>query len=146
MNKMKVGLAVVAAAVAFNTATAYAQENSDASIKKKIAEITEDSIKAAKEAMEARKKEAEARQKEAQLRKEAEEARQKEAEARQKEAEARQSVIANCKRMKEILDKKENECKTRGCDENTRARIAKAWITYNDQCKEFVVDITGKSK
>jgi type IV secretory pathway VirB10-like protein len=105
-----------------------------------LTEIEEQALKAAEEA---RKKKDEAAKKEEQALKAAEEARQEKEQARQEKEQAAQrekqfleEAKELCVKMKEVLEHKEKECATNGCDNATRGKLEDAWNKYYSKCSK----------
>ena len=87
--------------------------------------------------------EEQARQEKEQALKAAEEARQEKEQARLKEEQARQEkeqalkeAKELCVKMKEVLEHKEKECATNGCDNATRGKLEDAWNKYYSKCSK----------
>jgi len=91
----------------------------------------------------ARQEKEQARLKEEQARQEKEQARLKEEQARLKEEQARQEkeqllkeAKELCVKMKEVLENKEKECATNGCDNATKGKLEDAWNKYYSKCSK----------
>jgi len=91
----------------------------------------------------ARQEKEQARQEKEQALKAAEEARKKkdeaakiEEQAAQREKQFLEEAKVLCVKMKEVLEHKEKECATNGCDNATRGKLEDAWNKYYSKCSK----------
>ena len=86
----------------------------------KAAKIEEQALKAAEEA-----------------RKKKDEAAKIEEQAAQREKQFLEEAKVLCVKMKEVLEHKEKECATNGCDDETKTKLVNSWRMYEEKCSEY---------
>jgi len=151
--KRAAGVMVLSATLMFNCATTKSADTSSRYVAEstttsqevnykgdpnetKLQKLVNKAVELASEAQRLEEQKEQALKAAEEARQEKEQARQEKEQAAQREKQFLEEAKVLCVKMKEVLENKEKECATNGCDNATRGKLEDAWNKYYSKCSK----------